>query len=496
MDYDGSRSPPPGVSVREREAPHRTRGAPAGPPEYTVSQLAAALQRTVESRFGRIRLRGEISGCKQAGSGHLYFDLKDAGAVLAAVCWRSTVPHLRTIPEDGLEVVVNGRLTTYPARSQVQVVVDSVEIAGQGALLQVLEARRRKLAAEGLFDSSRKQPLPHLPEVIGLVTSPAGAALRDILHRLRDRFPRRVLLWPVPVQGDAAAETVARAIRGFQRLPPTGGPVPRPDLLIVARGGGSIEDLWAFNEEVVVRAAAASAIPLISAVGHETDTTLLDHAADVRAPTPTAAAEMAVPVRADLRAEVRSLDARLGRAAARALSHRRERLAGLARGLRGPRDLLERGVQRLDHCAERLGRGLTVALDAWTQRLSSACGRLGPALLRRLAEDGARRSGDAGARLSREAVRGLARRGDTVRHLSDLLESVSHRRVLSRGYALLRGSRAQPLMSAHEVRPGMALDIELRDGHVPATAGAGTAPRRAARHHPAAPRGARQESLW
>lgn len=461
---------------REEEAtPGRSEDR--APHEYTVSQLAASLQRAVETRFGRIRLRGEVSGTKRAGSGHMYFDLKDSNAVLAAVCWRSTVQRLRTLPEDGIEVIVSGRLTTYPARSQIQVVVDSVEIAGQGALLQVLDARRRKLAAEGLFDASRKVPLPHLPDVIGVVTSPAGAALRDILHRLHDRFPRRVLLWPVPVQGEEAASAVARAIFGFDRLPP-GGSVPRPDVLIVARGGGSIEDLWAFNEEAVARAAAACAIPLISAVGHETDTTLLDYAADLRAPTPTAAAEMAVPVRADLLVEVRSLDARLTGGAARGLSRRRERLDGLSRGLRGPRDVLERGVQRLDHAAERLARGLGTAAAAWGQQVSVAGSRLTPRLLRRPVEEGERRLAEAGTRLRRELCQGLDKWTESLRSVGGVLESVSHKRVLRRGYALLRGADARPLTTVLGIRPGAALEIELFDGHVPATAGRGGAGRR------------------
>ncbi|HTZ35437.1 MAG TPA: exodeoxyribonuclease VII large subunit, partial [Stellaceae bacterium] len=252
-------------------------------PEYTVSELAAALKRSIEDNFSYVRVRGEISGYKRHGSGHCYFALKDADAVLDAVCWRTTAIRLAVKPEDGMEVVATGRLTTYPGRSKYQLVVDSLELAGRGALLKLLEDRRRRLAAEGLFDAERKRRLPFLPGVIGVVTSPSGAVIRDILHRLADRFPRRVVVWPVAVQGEGAAAQIAAAIDGFNRLPPgaADGP-PRPDLLIVARGGGSLEDLMAFNEEVVVRAAAASAIPLISAVGHETDTTLIDHASDRR----------------------------------------------------------------------------------------------------------------------------------------------------------------------------------------------------------------------
>ena len=277
-------------------------------PEFTVSEISQAVKRTIEGAFGRVRVRGEVSGFKRAASGHLYMSLKDEAAVLDAVCWRGTASRLAFPPEDGLEMVFTGQLTTYPGRSKYQLVIEEVEPAGEGALMALLEKRRKALAAEGLFDDARKQELPFLPELIGVVTSPTGAVIRDILHRLADRFPRHVLIWPVAVQGTEAAAQIAAAITGFNRLAP-GGPVPRPDLLIVARGGGSLEDLWAFNEEIVVRAAAASEIPLISAVGHETDTTLIDFAADTRAPTPTAAAEMAVPVRAELAMTVSDLGA-------------------------------------------------------------------------------------------------------------------------------------------------------------------------------------------
>src|SRR5438128_6982175 len=278
-------------------------------PEYTVSELSLALKRSIEDGFSHVRVRGEISGYKRHGSGHCYFALKDADAVLDAVCWRQTAIRIPLKPEDGMEVVCTGRLTTYPGRSKYQLVIDTIELAGIGALLRILDERRQRLAAEGLFAAERKKKLPFLPQVIGIVTSPSGAVIRDILHRLSDRFPRHVLVWPVAVQGEGAAAQVAAAIDGFNRLVP-GGRVPRPDLIIVARGGGSLEDLMAFNEEIVVRAAAASAIPLISAVGHETDTTLIDHASDRRAPTPTAAAEIAVPVRLALVAELGGNSAR------------------------------------------------------------------------------------------------------------------------------------------------------------------------------------------
>ncbi|MBM3521446.1 MAG: exodeoxyribonuclease VII large subunit, partial [Alphaproteobacteria bacterium] len=268
-------------------------------PELTVSELSGAIKRTLEEGFERVRVRGELSGFKRHTSGHLYFALKDADALIDGVVWRGQAARLAIKPEDGLEVICTGRVTTYGARSKYQLIVDQMELAGEGALLKMIEERRKRLAAEGLFDEQRKKALPFLPDVIGVVTSPTGAVIRDILHRLADRFPRHVLVWPVAVQGEGAAQQVAEAIRGFNALAP-GGAVPRPDVLIVARGGGSLEDLMAFNEEIVVRAAAASAIPLISAVGHETDTTLLDFAASRRAPTPTAAAEMAVPVRSEL----------------------------------------------------------------------------------------------------------------------------------------------------------------------------------------------------
>src|SRR5262249_29267753 len=318
----------------------------------------------------RVRVRGEISGFKRATSGHLYFALKDEEAKLDAVCWRPSAGRLAVTPEDGLEVVAIGRVSSYPGRSSYQLVVESLELAGEGALLKLLEERRRKLAAEGLFDAARKRALPFLPEVIGVITSPTGAVIRDILHRLEDRFPRRVLLWPVVVQGEGAKEQIAAAIAGFNAILP-GGPVPRPHLLIVARGGGSLEDLWAFNEEIVVRAAAASTIPLISAVGHETDTTLIDFASDRRAPTPTAAAEMAVPVRADLVAEVLDYTKRLVGGMTRMVREAAVELAGLGRGLGDPRQMIEERQQRLDIAGERLALGPRRVLEVKGQLIAA-----------------------------------------------------------------------------------------------------------------------------
>src|SRR6184192_1760500 len=300
-------------------------------PEFTVSELSSALKRTVEDAYGHVRVRGEISGFRGPhSSGHCYFALKDESAKIEAVIWKFAHARMRFKPQEGLEVIATGKLTTYPGSSKYQIVIEALEPAGIGALMALMEERKKKLAAEGLFDAARKQELPWLPEVIGVVTSPTGAVIRDILHRLADRFPRRVLVWPVRVQGDGSADQIAAAIHGFNALPES-GPIPRPDLLIVARGGGSLEDLWSFNEEIVVRAAASSRIPLISAVGHETDTTLIDHASDRRAPTPTAAAEIAVPVRLDLIGEVNAKTARLSGGLSRLFTSHRQNLAGLAR---------------------------------------------------------------------------------------------------------------------------------------------------------------------
>src|SRR5262245_34428410 len=308
--------------------------------EYTVSELAAAVKRMVEDGFSYVRVRGEISGFRGPhASGHCYFALKDERARLEACIWKMTLPRLRFKPQEGLEVVATGRLTTFPGSSKYQIIIESLEPAGIGALMALVEERRRKLAAEGLFDETRKKPLPYLPRVIGVVTSPTGAVIRDILHRLRERFPTRVIVWPVRVQGEAAAAEVTAAIRGFNALP-AGGPLPRPDLLIVARGGGSLEDLWGFNEEIVVRAAAQSAIPLISAIGHETDFTLIDFAADRRAPTPTAAAEIAVPVRSELKAALEDIGARHFGATLRLIESGRRDLRAAARALPRPEDLV------------------------------------------------------------------------------------------------------------------------------------------------------------
>src|SRR5881394_3288712 len=351
-------------------------------PEWTVSELSAALKKTVEDAYGFVRVRGEITGYRGPhSSGHCYFALKDEGAKIDAVIWRTAFGRIRFKPEEGLEVIATGKLTTYPGRSSYQIVIESLEPAGVGALMALLEERKKKLAAEGLFDARRKQELPWLPEVIGVVTSPTGAVIRDILHRLQDRFPRRVLVWPVKVQGDGSAEQVAAAIRGFNALP-VGGRIPRPDLLIVARGGGSLEDLWSFNEEIVVRAAADSMIPLISAVGHETDITLIDFAADKRAPTPTAAAEMAVPVRSELFVEVTALARRSMMCWQRGQESRRNELRAAARALPAATEVLAIPRQRLDNAGAALPRGLKANTHAHFRRFAGTSARLTVRVLR------------------------------------------------------------------------------------------------------------------
>jgi exodeoxyribonuclease VII large subunit len=446
-------------------------------PEYTVSELSLALKRSIEESFAHVRVRGEISGFKRHGSGHCYFALKDAEAVLDAVCWRQTAIRIPLKPEDGMEVVCTGRLTTYPGRSKYQLVIDTIELAGIGALLRILEERRQRLAAEGLFEIERKKKLPFLPEVIGIVTSPTGAVIRDILHRLADRFPRRVLVWPVAVQGDGAAAQVAAAIAGFNRLP-TNGPVPRPDLLIVARGGGSLEDLMAFNEEVVVRAAAASAIPLISAVGHETDTTLIDHASDRRAPTPTAAAEMAVPVRLDLVAELGGKGARLAGGLARLFTERRLHLSGLARGLPDPQDLLGAAAQRLDDRGERLRLAIAGRLSAARQRFDLAAAGLRPAALTADIGRARERLADVEPRLAAAMARALAAQHDALDNFAGRLATHSerHESLLARGYVVVRDASERVVTDAVKVRPNTALELEFYDGKVGVIAGGSRRP--------------------
>lgn len=452
--------------------------------ELSVSELSRALKRTVEDSYSYVRVRGEISGFKRAGSGHLYMALKDEEAVLDAVCWRGSAAKLTVRPEDGLEIIATGRLTTYPGRSKYQIVIEQIELAGEGALLKLLEERKRKLAAEGLFDEDRKRRLPFLPEVIGVVTSPTGAVIRDILHRLADRFPRHVLLWPVLVQGDGAAEQVAAAIDGFNRIAP-GGPVPRPDLLIVARGGGSLEDLWSFNEEIVVRAAAASQIPLISAVGHETDTTLIDFASDRRAPTPTAAAEIAVPVRMDLLADLNGFAQRIIQAVTRGVDNRTRFLEGLARGLPHPKRMMETKEQRLDDLSERLAQAARRASERREDRLTTLAARLrSPADQLRGAGEKLSDRADRLDRAARSALRRDARRltdlqaetrmpdavsrrmgdlADRLKRLGSAVEALSYKGTLARGYTVVRDADGNLVTDGALLSGGMGIEIEFKE---------------------------------
>jgi exodeoxyribonuclease VII large subunit len=474
------------------------------PPVVSVAELSSDVKRTVEDKFAYVRVRGEISGFKRAASGHLYMALKDADAVIDGVCWKGTARRLDIQPEDGLEVIATGRVTTYAARSKYQLVIERIEVAGEGALLKMIEERRKRLAAEGLFDADRKAKIPFLPDVIGVVTSPTGAVIRDILHRLEDRFPRHVLVWPVVVQGNTAAAQVTAAIEGFNRIAP-GAAVPRPDLIIVARGGGSLEDLMAFNEENVVRAAAASDIPLISAVGHETDTTLIDFASDRRAPTPTAAAEMAVPVRADLIAQVAENEARLTGGVTRLLRGRTQDVTALGRGLPAPRRLLESAMQRVDDWAERLGPALQrvirtkaeavigqgrqlVKPDQYVEGkrrdLAASVAQLAATKTGSEAkiERDLRDIGSFATRLDQAQTRLRDSADRKLRSLAQLLESYSYKGVLERGFVLVRDAAGAPVLSAEGLSPGDGIALTFQnDGHVAATVdsvGGGTGPTR------------------
>lgn len=410
-------------------------------PPLTVSELSGALKRTVESAFGFVRVRGEVSGWKRHASGHCYFTLKDDNACIDAVIWRGQAMALAFQPADGLEVVATGKLTTYAGRSKYQIVVDRLELAGEGALMALLEQRKRALAADGLFDSTRKRALPFLPSLIGVVTSPTGAVIRDIIHRLEDRCPTRVILWPVPVQGEGAAARVAAAIRGFGSLD------PQPDLVIVARGGGSIEDLWAFNEEEVVRAAAECAIPLISAVGHETDTTLIDLAADRRAPTPTAAAEMAVPVRAELGASLSELGQRMRTCLVRTAARAAERIE-LTLG-RWPQAsaLFAPTAQRLDEIGERLPRALAARAAHARADLSGVAPRLRPGLV----------------------VNRIERASEKLAALWRLAGLAHPERPLQRGFVRVTDREGRTLIHAADARAAGMLNLRFADGQVEAT---------------------------
>jgi exodeoxyribonuclease VII large subunit len=437
--------------------------------EFTVSEISAALKRAIEDGFEHVRVRGELGKVNYHSNGHVYFDLKDDNACIAGVMWRSTAARIRLKLETGMEVVATGRITTFAPQSKYQLVVEAIEPAGLGALMALLEQRKKKLAAEGLFDEARKQLLPFLPRVIGVVTSPTGAVIRDILHRLADRFPRHVIVWPVRVQGETSAAEVAAAIRGFNALP-ADGPIPRPDVLIVARGGGSLEDLWSFNEEIVVRAAAESMIPLISGVGHETDVTLIDFAADKRAPTPTAAAEMAVPVRVELLARIDTQARRLRSSWLRAQDARRTELRAAIRALPSAEELFEPRRQYLNSLAERLPRALRANAQLHHRQLSRLSGRLSPQALRnRLARW--RENVSHLAERGRYAERVyLERRWDRLESLEQLLNAFSYRGVLQRGFALVRDEQGAPLRSAAAIAPGSRFDVEFADGRIGARA--------------------------
>lgn len=490
-------------------------------PEYTVSALSAALKRTVEDAYGYVRVRGEISGYRGPhSSGHAYFTLKDDKARLDAVIWRTGMQRIRFKPEEGLEVIATGRLTTFPGKSNYQMVIETLEPAGVGALMALLEERRRRLAALGMFDASKKRPIPFLPRLIGVVTSPTGAVIRDILHRLADRCPTSVVLWPVRVQGETAADEVAAAINGFNSLPLAGVPIGRPDVLIVARGGGSLEDLWPFNEEVVLKAAAAGSIPLISAIGHETDTTLLDLVADMRAPTPTGAAELAVPVRAELVARI-DKDTHRGRVAmGRVLELGRREMVAIARALPGPDDILAAPRRTIDELSARLGRslsanalaqrgrfdrvagglsptGLARSIDQMRSRLNAASDRKAQALnvhaerkrgalalwARRLRPEpvadrltaARQRIRELDARQKRALRQSLVLAWQRLEALDKLLDafSLSKESILARGFALVHRSDGSIVSLASELPRGGAIELEFADGRAAAMAGTG-----------------------
>ncbi|MCE2926933.1 MAG: exodeoxyribonuclease VII large subunit [Rickettsiales bacterium] len=436
-------------------------------PIYTVSEVSQAIKRTVEDHFGLIQLRGEISGFKLHSSGHAYFTLKDDEAVIDAVCWRGSVSKLKFKAEDGLEVIATGKVTTYPGRSKYQIVVDRMEPAGAGALMALLEKRKKQLESEGLFDPKRKKQLPYLPQVIGVITSPTGAVIRDILHRLSDRFPLHVIVWPVAVQGEGAAEQVAEAIAGFNALNESS--IPKPDLLIVARGGGSIEDLWAFNEEIVVRAAADSQIPLISAVGHETDTTLIDYASDRRAPTPTAAAEMAVPVRSELMMTLAQLQLRMSQGQQQRFHRLSDKLEGLSRGLPKPQALLEQKTQRLDDWAERLLLALPQLIKRKQDTLHLLASRLQPRLLLQEIVSVSKQISDLHQRSGLAVMRSLERRSQTLSSIDSLLEALNYQRVLERGFVLVKSESGKLITKSKEASGEKTLTLQFSDGDITAS---------------------------
>lgn len=448
------------------DAPEKGENAP----EFSVSEISGVVKRMIEGEFSHVRIRGEIGRVSRPASGHIYLDLKDDRAVLASVIWKGVASRLRTPPEEGMEVVATGRLTTFPGQSRYQMVIENIAPAGVGALMAMLEKRKQALAAEGLFEASLKQKIPYLPEIIGVITSPSGAVIRDILHRLRDRFPRKVLIWPVAVQGEKCAPEVAAAIKGFNALS-INGAIPRPDLIIVARGGGSIEDLWGFNEEIVARAAAASDIPLISAVGHETDTTLIDYVSDRRAPTPTAAAEIAVPVRTDLLAHLATLEQRRLRSLSSGLQNRRQRLRDLARALPKPADLVAIQAQRLDHLSSRLPAGLRALTQQKRVHFTRHSAGLRPVALRQMIEQKSLFLGRLGDGFTTAARTDVQRRRARLDGLERLRLTLGYSETLARGYAVIRDDNNKVVTSIKPAKQAQALEIEFHDGRLEVSAG-------------------------
>lgn len=410
-------------------------------PQFSVSEISFAIKKTVENTFAKVRVKGEIFGCKRADSGHYYLSLKDENALLSAVCWKGVAMGLPVKPEDGIEVVATGRITTFSGKSSYQLVIENLEVAGTGALLKLLEERRKKFAAEGLFDVAHKKALPYLPEVIGVVTSPTGAVIRDIIHRVTDRFPRRVIVWPAQVQGEGAADQIAAAINGFNKIA-SGGLLPRPDVLIVARGGGSLEDLWCFNEEAVVRAVYNSDIPIVSAVGHETDTMLIDYAADVRAPTPTGAAEFVVPVRSELAAKLMLQGSRMVNSIHRLYQENKNLLDGLVRGIPNLEQILSDNVQKLDDKVERLN----LAFKNYVTQKENALNlnEIKPIYITNIVE----------------------KKSESLQNLSLRLESVSVESVLRRGFAWVKNQRGKTVYNSGEALRSHELEITFADGRI------------------------------
>ena len=432
-------------------------------PEYSVSELSSVLKRMIEGEFSNVRIRGEVGRVSKPASGHLYFDLKDDKSVIASVTWRGQASKLATQPEEGLEVVATGKITTFAGQSRYQMIVSEMSVAGVGALMAQLEKRKKKLESEGLFDKALKKEIPYLPEVIGVITSSSGAVIRDILHRLSDRFPRKVLIWPVSVQGEKCALEVTAAINGFNKLTP-GGAMPRPDLLIVARGGGSIEDLWGFNEESVVRAVSESEIPLISAVGHETDTTLIDYASDLRAPTPTAAAEYAVPVRADLMGWLSSMDERRLRSLSSNLETKRQRLKDLSRGLPLPTELVAMQAQRLDSISDRLPRALSIVSNNKRSLLLQTSAGLRPQVLKLKLVERTELINRFVKNIKSNMKIKIQHHQSALEGLERIRQTLGYEATLRRGYTVVRDQDGKLVTSVKKAKIKKVLEIEFQDG--------------------------------